>query len=191
LASPTAFEQEMLELINRARANPAGEFDLIITNQANATGVTNDVTLALNFFGVDLALFKTQMATFGPVAPLAWSDALNIAANAHSSVMIAQDTQAHELPGELGLGARITAAGYSWSTIGENIFAFATTPEQAHAGFVVDWGPGPGGMQTPAGHRNTILSSNYTEIGIGVIAESNPATSVGPNVVNPEFRQSV
>lgn len=187
MAAPTAFEQEMLELINRARANPAGEFDAIVINQATATGVTNDVTQALKFFGVDLALFKTQMATFGSVAPLAWNDALNNAAKAHSSLMIAQDTQSHQLNGELGLGARITAAGYSWSTVGENIYAFSEDPVHSHAGFIVDWGPGPGGMQTPAGHRISILSSNYTEIGIGVIAETNPATSVGPNVVTQNF----
>lgn len=187
MAAPTAFEQEMLELINRARANPAGEFDAIVANQAAGTGVTNDITQALNFFNVDLALFKTQLATFGSVAPLAWNDALNNAAKAHSSLMIAQDTQSHQLSGEPGLGERVTAAGYSWSNVGENIYAFSQDPVHSYAGFIVDWGPGPGGMQTPAGHRISILSSNFTEIGIGSIAEANPATSVGPNVVTQNF----
>lgn len=187
MAAPTAFEQEMLELINRARANPAGEFDAIITDQATATAVTNDITQALKFFNVDLALFKSQMVAFGSVAPLAWNDALNNAAKAHSSLMIAQDTQSHQLVGEPSLGDRVTAAGYSWSNLGENVYAFSEGPVHSHAGFIVDWGFGPGGIQDPAGHRISILSSKFTEVGIGAIAEANPATSVGPNVVTQNF----
>ena len=44
MPAPTPFEQEMLELINRARANPAGEFDALIADAATRTGVTAEIT---------------------------------------------------------------------------------------------------------------------------------------------------
>lgn len=190
MSTPTAFEQEMLELINRVRADPSGEFDKIILNQSTGQAVETSITQAISFFGVDLALFKTQMAAFGAVAPLAWNDSLSNAALAHTSLMIAQDTQSHQLAGEAGLGTRISAAGYQYSNVGENIYAYTTSPEQGHAGFIIDWGYGPGGMQSPAGHRLSILSSTYQEVGIGVTAESIFSTQVGPYVVTQDFGRS-
>ncbi len=188
MANPSDFEQEMLELINRARANPQGEFDALIANQASMQGVDNDITNAIRYFSVNLALFKEQMETFSPVAPLAWSSALNTAALSHSNLMISFDTQAHYLPGELGLVDRFGNAGYKqlrWA--GENIFAYTDSPIQGHAGFMIDWGNGPGGMQDPAGHRISILNEKYTEVGIASVREDNASTRVGPYVVTQDF----
>ena len=188
MPTPSAFEQEMLELINRARLNPAGEFDAIIKNAATGEAFSAEVTNAIRFFNVDLALFKTQMAAFAPVAPLAWSDALDNAATTHSNLMIQNDSQSHQLPGEAGLLDRIQAAGYNGlSAVAENVFAFTETVGYGHAGFIIDWGNGPGGMQEPAGHRISILSDRYTEIGIGAVSEDNAATNVGPHVVTQNF----
>ena len=192
MALPSAFEQELLELMNRARANPAGEFDRLILDASTNTAVDGSVTSAINYFNVDLALFQSQLQGYGAVAPLAWSNPLNEAAYAHSYQMIIQDSQAHVLPGEMDIGDRIRAAGYDFSGFGsygygENIYAFAKSPIHAHAGFYIDWGYGTGGMQTPPGHRDSMLNGNFTEIGISAIPESNSATSVGPYVVTEEF----
>ncbi len=185
---PTAFEQEMLELINRARLNPEGEFDALIVDASTQTGVTSDITNALRYFNVDLDMFRAQMAEFDSVAPLAWNGNLAIAADGHSQEVIDHDTQSHQLPGELSLSGRIVAAGYeNWSTVGENVFAFTEDPVQGHAGFVIDWGPGPGGMQDPAGHRNSILSDQFNEVGISALSETDSSTSVGPWVVTQNF----
>ena len=191
MATPTAFEQELLELINLIRADPSGEFGRLIVNQSAGTAVDPDITSAISYYNVDLGLFKSQMSAFGAVAPLAWNTKLASAANGHSQQMISQDYQDHVLPGEANVGARITSAGYTWNAYGENIYAFAKSPIQAHAGFVIDWGSGTGGMQTPPGHRNTILSDTYTEVGISALVESNSSTSVGPYVITQDFgRQS-
>lgn len=72
MALPTNEEQELLEIINRLRLDPAGEFDRLILDAANRIGVTNGVTGAINFFNVDLTLFRQQMLAFNAVAPLAW-----------------------------------------------------------------------------------------------------------------------
>lgn len=187
MRQPTAFEQELLQYINRARMDPAGEFDALIANADSRTAVAADVTAAIRYFGVDLALFREQLAAYDPVAPLAWNGLLADAALGHSQLMIDQDTQAHQLTGEAALGPRILATGYAALRVGENIFAYAENALYAHAGFFIDWGYGTGGMQDPAGHRITILNGAYTEIGIGVLADRSSATSVGPWVVTQDF----
>ena len=187
MSLPTNEEQELLEIINRLRLDPAGEFDRLILDAANRIGVTNGVTGAINFFNVDLTLFRQQMLAFNAVAPLAWHTALADAAQQHSAQMILTDTQSHQLPGEPDLGQRAINNGYNFSTLGENIFAFASSVIFGHAGFVIDWGFGPGGMQTPAGHRNSLLSGNFSEIGIDITHENNPATSVGPLVITQDL----
>lgn len=204
MPTPTAFEQELLELINRTRLDPAGEFDALIVDAASQTGVTDEITNALRYFGVDAAAFGDQMAGFDAVAPLAWNLALSSAAQDHSAEMIIHDEQSHRLPGELGLGDRIDAAGYdNWTNLGENVYAFTKSALYGHAGFVIDWGYDAedfsgntrladwrtlgDGMQDPAGHRNTILSATMTEVGISAIAENDNSTGVGPYVVTQDF----
>ena len=178
----------MLELINRARANPAGEFDALIADAATRTGVTAEITAALRYFNVDLALFKSQIAGLAAVNPLAWNDALGQVARTHSAGMIAADSQTHFLPGEASLATRASLAGYqNMNRYGENIFAYTEDPVQGQAGFFIDWGYGPGGIQSPAGHRNNILNANMTEVGIGAVADTSSATQVGPWVVTQDF----
>lgn len=194
MTTPTNQEQEMLELINRARYDPSGEFDELILNAANGTGATAGITGALAFFDVDLDILATQLNSYTSVPPLAWNAALSGSAEVHSQGMINFDTQSHNLPGEAGLIQRARDAGYdNLHRIGENIYAFANEfdpanePLFAHAGFYIDWGDTATGIQDPAGHRNTILSENFTEVGIGAIVETDPNTEVGDLVVTQHF----
>ncbi|NEX46607.1 CAP domain-containing protein [Pseudotabrizicola algicola] len=188
MPTPTAFEQELLELANRARANPAGEFDELVLDAANRVGITRDVSMALAFFKVDMGVLRSQLNSYAPVAPLAWNGALAVAAEAHSALVIQFDTQSHRLPGEAGLLERIRAAGYSnIAAVAENVFAYARDPVYAHAGFYIDWGNSPTGIQQPAGHRDAILNRNYQEVGMGVLSENDPATRVGPYIVTQNF----
>ena len=106
MSLPTNADQELLELINRLRSNPAGEVDHLITSVNPLTGATPDITNAITFFNVDAALFRQQMQSFSTVAPLAWNTALEDAAAQHSALMIQNDSQSHQLPGEPGLGVR-------------------------------------------------------------------------------------
>lgn len=188
MPTPTDFEQEMLELLNRARTNPAGEFDALILDADTQTGASNSITNALRYFDVDMDVLESQLSGLSPVAALAWNDALSQASRDHSQRMIDTDTQSHQLPGEASLRGRIEDAGYtSWRGIAENVFAYTQDPLQGHAGFYVDWGNTPTGIQTPAGHRNNIMSSTYTEVGIAALAENDSSTRVGPFVVTQNF----
>ena len=62
-AEPSAFEQMMVELINRARSDPQGEFDKLILSTDPVVGAEPSITSALRFFGVDIDLFAAQLAT--------------------------------------------------------------------------------------------------------------------------------
>ncbi|MEQ8380785.1 MAG: CAP domain-containing protein [Coleofasciculus sp. A1-SPW-01] len=180
-SQPTVQEQEMLELINRMRLNPVGELDLLI-NSADA-----DVNFALDYFNVDLDVLQTQWANLQPVQPLAWSDQLQEAAQNHNQLMIQEDTQSHQLPGELNLSQRIANTGYNWSTVGENVYTYADSVFHGHAGFAIDWGFTSTGIQASHGHRNNIMNSNFREVGLSIIPENDPATQVGSLVITQNF----
>ena len=182
-ALPTPMEQETLELINRFRSDPTGEFDRLISGVNPITSPIPGVAEALRFFNTNPTVLRDQMASLTSAPPLAWSDALNRAASNHNQLMIQFDQQSHQLPGEPDLGTRVTNAGYGdWSQVGENVYAFARSPAEGHAGFVLDWGPGPNGIQSPPGHRLTLINPAYREIGVAFVAETNPNTQVGPFV---------
>ncbi|MFM7129691.1 MAG: CAP domain-containing protein, partial [bacterium] len=186
-ALPTNLEQEMLEWINRFRMDPGGEYDRYFTSSSPVQSPIAGVAGAVTSFGVNLTVLKSELAALSPVAPVAWNSNLNDAALGHNQKMIAQDSQQHVLPGEQDVGTRITAAGYSWSTYGENIFAYATSVAYAQAGFIIDWGSGTDGMQNPRGHRNNMISANFKELGVSITPENNPSTGVGPLVVTQDF----
>ena len=88
--------------------------------------------------------------------PLLFNRQLDNAANRHTDRMTGADYMSHQLPGEAGLGDRVTNAGYEWRRVGENVAAGYTTPEA-----VVDaW------MNSP-GHRANILNPDFDHIGVG------------------------
>jgi len=179
-ADPTAMEQFDLELINRFRQNPVQELPLLL-----ASGNAN-ITSALTTYGVDLNALYTAFSTLTPVAPLAWNAQMYTATLAHDQLMSADDTQSHQLPGELVLGDRITSTGYVWNFVGENIFAYAEDVLYGHAGFVIDWGTGTGGVQNPPGHRNNLLDSSFRDASVAVI-NGVTGQSTGPLLMTEDF----
>jgi hypothetical protein len=193
--SPTGLEQEMLEMINRMRTNPADELDQIFlsTDPADPDYFTTrdaDVNAALAFFGVDDTTLFSQWNSLTPAAPLAWNEALYNAARAHSDLMIFYDTQSHNLPGEPGLLDRIEDAGYNWSgnvSVGENVFAYTESVFHGHAAFAIDWGNTPTGIQIPPGHRENIMDAAFQEIGVAVVVDPDSTNSVGPLVVTQDY----
>lgn len=103
-----------------------------------------------------LSIVNSERAKAGCSA-LTSNPKLYDAALKHSENMAAQNFFDHTDPSGAGPGERITAAGYKWSTYGENI-----ARGQADAAAVMDtW------MHSP-GHRANILNCAFKEIGIGV-----------------------
>ncbi|MES2660051.1 MAG: CAP domain-containing protein [Verrucomicrobiota bacterium] len=179
--NPTAEEQSYIELINRARANPLAEGARLATTTAP------DVLAAYTQYGVNLTMMQNEFNAIAAAQPLAPNAALTSAARSHSQWMLNNATQSHDETNPSNTTQqRITNAGYIWSTIGENIYAYSSNVWYGHAGFQVDWGPGgTGGMQSGRGHRANIHRAAFKEIGAGVVNGTNGA--IGPQLVTQDL----
>ncbi|GHI02043.1 RNA polymerase [Streptomyces cellostaticus] len=103
-----------------------------------------------------VALVNKERAAAG-CGPLTEDAQLEKAAQGHSDDMAARNFFDHTNPDGADPGRRITAAGYQWSTYGENIARGQQTPQA-----VMDsW------MNSP-GHRANILNCSFKNIGVGV-----------------------
>lgn len=181
---PSAEEQQYLELINRARANPPAEGARL------AASTDPHVVSAINQFGVDRVMLRNEFNGIAASPPLAPHASLATAARGHSAWMLANATQSHyESNPDNDPWERIAAAGYVRVYAGENIFAYAKNVNHGHAGFQIDWGSGPGGMQSPRGHRDSIHNPLFREVGVGVVLGVNG--DVGPQLVTQDFGSRV
>jgi Ca2+-binding RTX toxin-like protein len=113
-----------------------------------------------------LELVNAERAKAG-AQPLAFDSNLNTASENHSSWMISTDTFSHTGSGGSNPGARMTAAGYTFSgawSWGENI-AWAST--RAPAGLQDEVLLLHTNLMNSSGHRANILNDGFREIGIG------------------------
>ncbi|MFG3661993.1 sigma-70 family RNA polymerase sigma factor [Streptomyces sp. NPDC047706] len=103
-----------------------------------------------------VALVNKERSAAG-CGPLAEDGQLNQAAQGHSQDMAARGFFDHTNPDGADPGQRTTAAGYNWSTYGENIARGQQTPEAV----MNSW------MNSP-GHRANILNCAFKDIGVGI-----------------------
>lgn len=95
-----------------------------------------------------------------PAAPaLAWSAPLTQASLVHSDDMMALNFFSHTGSDNGTVGSRATAAGYIWSTVGENIAA--GQPDMANV--VAAW------MNSP-GHCVNIMNNRFRDIGLACVS---------------------
>jgi Cysteine-rich secretory protein family len=182
IGQPTDEEQLYLEFLNRMRADPTAE------GQRLAAVTDPNILAAYGQFKVDLNLLQAEFATNPPVPPLAMNAQLIAAARWHSGDMFTNQYQGHyQQNGTIVMspGDRIATNGYSANTWGENVFAYAQSVPYGHAGFAVDWGTNNGGMQTPPGHRDNMLTPQFREVGMGIVDGVNG--SVGPQIITQDF----
>lgn len=92
------------------------------------------------------------------VDPLAWSPALVLVAQGHAAEMYLEGYFSHRSPVTGTVGDRLEAAGITYRVAGENL-ALAATPTEVHAGL----------MDSP-GHRENILRSEFSRVGVAVVA---------------------
>ena len=178
--NPTAEEQFYLELINRARANPAAEGSRL------AATTDPDVLTAYSQFGVSLSMLQSEFNALPAAPPLAPNESLITSARRHSTWMLVNATQAHNETNPANTPwDRMSAAGYTYSGAAENVYAYAKNTWFGHVGFEVDWGYDTGGMQAGRGHRANIHNPSLHEIGVGVALGTNGG--IGPQLVTQDF----
>ncbi|MER7515682.1 CAP domain-containing protein [Streptomyces sp. NPDC126499] len=110
------------------------------------------------------ARYVTEVVTLANVErrragcdPLRSDPRLREAAQGHADDMAARGHYAHDSQNGQNAGDRITAAGYTWSSWGENIHRGPRTPAEA----VAEW------MDSEA-HRKNILNCAFEDVGVGV-----------------------
>jgi serralysin len=156
MADCSAQEQLMLELVNRARMNPAGE--------AARFGVTLNQGLAAGTI------------SSAPKQVLGMSDALIAAARNHSNWMLVNDRFDHRESASLPGGRtgfdpddRMRAAGYLFTGpafgFGENISWTGRSPGPVNLTSAVI--AQHGSLFRSPGHRANILDGDFREIGVG------------------------
>jgi serralysin len=148
---PTAHEQYLLELINRARANPLDE----VTRNPDVVDLNEGLA----------------MGTITPTAkqPLAFNLNLIAAARNHSQWMLDTDTFSHTGAGGSSAGKRMTDAGYGFTgayTWGENI-AWQGTNGTLNLDTTVA-GLHNGLFESP-GHRTNLMNGSFQEVGLGIL----------------------
>ncbi|MFC4427738.1 CAP domain-containing protein [Deinococcus navajonensis] len=94
--------------------------------------------------------------TYGPAPALALNAQLSQAAQGHAADMAAHNYFSHTSLDGRSMADRINATGYRWSTIGENIAAGQTTPEEVVSGW----------LSSP-GHCANIMNPAFRELGVG------------------------
>lgn len=97
--------------------------------------------------------------SFPPVADLVWNDALTQAAVVHSDDMVAGNFFSHTGSNGSTVGDRVTAAGYAWRGVGENIAAGQVT-----VAVVVD------GWMKSDGHCANLMNAAYRDIGVACVS---------------------
>jgi uncharacterized protein YkwD len=127
---------------------------------------------------VEAAIFNytNQERIAAGLSPLAGNSVLTSVARAHSLDMKERNFFSHTNPDWISPFQRMSAAGYDYSAAAENIaaislFTLNSNPDEVGRYFVQQmW------MQS-TGHKENILSPSYTEIGIGVVYESDRISS--------------
>jgi uncharacterized protein YkwD len=108
-----------------------------------------------------LTLINSERESDGLPAYILQSQ-LQAAAQAHSTDMACNGFFSHTGSGGASVGDRVSAEGYDWSSVGENIYATGDTTSEAPQ-LAFDWW-----MASPPARAN-ILSEEYAEIGIGYV----------------------
>lgn len=123
----------------------------------------DDLTIVLSLIN---ELRKQQQTcgseSYGPVDELTLNALLTSAAQEHSDNMANYDFFDHTGLDESTVATRVTAQGYTWSYVAENIAAGQTTAQS-----VVD------AWMASDGHCKNIMSENPTEMGLACSENSN------------------
>lgn len=114
-----------------------------------------------------LDLINAERAKAG-CGPVSIDQKLTVAAQNHSNDMAANNFFDHRGSAGSQVSDRVTAAGYTWRRVGENIAAGYTTAAEVVAGW----------MDSP-GHRANILNCTYVHTGVGYVFDPADAPLAG------------
>jgi uncharacterized protein YkwD len=142
------------------------------TTQAPSTG-GGDSSGSSSTITAVITLVNQERAKAG-CSGLTSESRLEAAAQKHSELQADRNEMSHQLAGEASMGDRVTAEGYRWRSVAENVAA--GYPDAAS---VMD-----GWMNSP-GHKANILNCGYQEIGVGLAKSSSGTPYWTQNFASP------
>ncbi len=168
---PTGAEQELMQLTNRFRTDPRGEFARLFSAASPLKSRDPIFQLELDFFDVDGNMLRNEMAALTPVPPVAWNAEVTEFTRSHNAKMISSNPpqQFHSLTAERRqalLNAGVNLRSVTGETVtAENVFGLSKSTVHLYASYIVDWGVGPGGMQTTRSHRAAYMNDDVDQMG--------------------------
>jgi len=195
--NPTAAEQLVLEIINRARANPTAEGTRLSTTAVSGNpSLTNGLSAGIPGGNIAEGLVAPDNVV-GARPPLAMNAILRSSAQSHCNDLYNNDLFQHNSSNGTIFSTRIKNAGYNWQVpggmVGENIaYAGGSAPgvhgtaEQLENILMIDEGIGG------RGHRVNLLNTHdppyFREIGIFYLHHDTPtATKQMTDLVTQDF----
>jgi serralysin len=172
---PTIYEQYMIELINRARANPTAE----------ASRLSGYVDIYGNTFNGQLTEGGLNISS-APKQPLALNLFLTDSARSHAQYLMSSNTFGHTGSGGSSPSQRMTSAGYVFggtSASAENVGIDGNSSlgsdvslvEEQHKALFTDL------TVAGRGHRANMMMANTREIGSGITKGSFNYAAYGYN----------
>ena len=119
-------------------------------------GIEAEILQRLNALRASGAVCGTT--AFPATGALAWNKTLLQAAAGHSTDMAQKNYFSHTGQDGRSPGQRVTAAGYSWATVGENIAGGQRSVEQAMTGWI-----------NSPGHCQNLMNPNFRDVAVACV----------------------
>lgn len=194
--NPTADEQHLLQLINRFRTDPQGEFARLIASTSPLVARDSVLQIDLDYAQVNGAALQSQLSSLASLPPLAWNGAISNFAASHNAQMIATSPPQQFHSNTLQRRQALLDAGVNLrfqlgeKINSENVYGHGKSVVHTFGSFVIDWQRGgPNGMQSA--HRDAIMNANYEQIGHAITPYAGGSfgplvtTQVLANIENP------
>ncbi len=140
------------------------------TNSLTASGQTDLLTAINTFRNTNTECTQNGIKTTytpGTLAPYTWNSKLETAALSHANFLEQHNTNIsvddpHDGAGDANVGTRVSAAGFVWTVIGENIGAGQLTTPALIEAF----------RTSNNGHCNNLMDNQYTQVGAALVTDT-------------------
>ena len=173
---PDGNEQQMLWLMNRARANPSTEGGWL------ATCTDPEIAISRTFYGVDNSLMQGEFDSYPAKLPAAFDRRLYQAAAEHNQFLSTYGENTH-----LGQQERIEQAGFVFNEYGGSVYVTASSALNAHGAFNIDWDSTSSGMRDGRPHRANVMSVDHNFSNVGLAVYEYTGDGVGPYIVTGNY----
>ena len=191
--NPTADEQYFMQLLNRFRTDPAGEFSRLISRASPIQARDPILQDDLEFANVNGNTLRTELSRLTPTHPVAWNEAIRDFNIDHNQDMIQRGSHYHS--NTTARRNELIAAGVNFRIVAgekinsEVVFGYGRSVLHTFASYVIDWQRGgPGGMVSGRSHRVALHNPDFDQAGA---AFRNHNGTTGNPPLGPKVHSSI